>query len=247
MSDAMDARPQDTVEPLLDVVMRFARGSIGAKVVMAVTGVMLWGFILVHLAANLMVFAGPDTVNNYGASLRSAPALLWTARLGLIAAFGLHIFSAIRCARLNAEARPVAYAFAPRTPVRTAAVTMLLSGGTVLAFLLFHLAHFTWHVTHPEHVRTVMLYGREVTDVYTMVIKGFQVPWIAGFYIVGQVLLAGHLSHGLYSMFQHLGLYGQKTWTPFLKVAANTIAWGVCLAFCSIPLSILFGIVTLPS
>jgi len=239
MEEAVDARAGDSPNGLVAVAVRFAMSSIGAKMVMALTGFALWGFMVVHLAANLQMFAGPDGVNSYGASLREMPALLWGARSGLIAAFVVHIASAIRCVRLNRAARPTAYAFAPRTPVRAPAVTMALTGLIVLSFLAYHIAHFTWRLTGPQPDLTVAFHGRQVHDVFSMVLAGFQVPWIAAFYVVGQLLLASHLSHGLYSMFQHLGLHGEKTWKPFVKTAAIRVAWGMCAAFCSIPLAVL--------
>ena len=142
-------------------------------------------------------------------------------------------------AELNRAARPVAYAFEPRTPARAAAKTMMLSGLVVLAYFAYHIAHFTWHVTGPQPA-TLLPDGHY--DAYTMLVLGFQQPLIAGLYIGAQVLLAAHISHGIYSLFQHLGFWGTR-WTPFLKNAALVVGYGLCAGFASIPLSVLLGLI----
>jgi succinate dehydrogenase / fumarate reductase, cytochrome b subunit len=239
-ADAMDARPTTSAPPLGAKVLAFAQSSIGAKVVMAVSGLLMFGFAIAHLAGNLLIYAGREAFNQYAAALHAVPELLWVARLGLIAATVAHIVSAIRCNSLNAQARPVPYAFGPKTPVKRSATAMIYSGGFVLAYLGFHLAHLTFRATHPEHVQ--LLPDGHNTDVYLMAVKGFSIWWISGFYVVAMLLLASHLSHGIYSMVQHLGLYG-RSWTPFVKISANVIGWGLCLAFASIPISVLLGLV----
>ncbi len=242
MSDAMDARPTREVEPLLASFWKFFNTSIGAKVLMAVTGLGLWLFIVAHLAGNLFVYGGQDTYNHYAEALKGNPPLLWGVRLALIAGFPIHIWAAMRTSALNRAARPQPYMHTPKTPATTASKTMLISGLVVLTFFIYHLAHFTWHLTNPDHVSTL---PNGSVDAYSMLVRGFQVPWIAAIYLVGQVLLAGHLSHGLYSLFQHLGLWG-KSWTPFLKNASLLVGYGICAAFASIPLAVLFGLVKLP-
>jgi succinate dehydrogenase / fumarate reductase cytochrome b subunit len=132
----------------------------------------------------------------------------------------------------------VAYAYENKTPARFAAKTMLLSGLVILAFFGYHLAHFTLRVV-------------SITDAkgpsgdfspFDMLVQGFQNPLISGFYIVAQLLLAQHLSHGIYSLFQHLGLWGRR-WTPWLKRASLIVGYGLCAAFSAIPLSVLFGVI----
>ncbi len=137
----------------------------------------------------------------------------------MIIGFPLHIVTALRCAQINESARPTPYAYANKAPARTAALTMLLSGGTVLAFFAYHIAHFTLRAVGPMPTE---LLSTGDWNAAQMVVLGFQNPLISGFYIVGQLLLAMHLSHGLYSLFQHLGFWGSK-WTPFLK---NRVAGG---------------------
>ncbi|HEY0882188.1 MAG TPA: hypothetical protein VGD87_11685, partial [Archangium sp.] len=150
-----------------------------------------------------------------------------------------HVFTAIRTVQMNRAARPEGYAYQEKTPARLAAKSMMISGAVVLAFFLYHLAHFTFRVTGPQP--TALLPDGHY-DAYSMLVMGFQQPLIALLYIVGQVLLAAHLSHGIYSMFQHLGLWGAK-WTPFLKNAALVIGYGMCAAFASIPFAVLLGFI----
>ncbi|MBX7097633.1 MAG: succinate dehydrogenase cytochrome b subunit [Myxococcaceae bacterium] len=241
MSQATDA-PAPTGEPLIGSLLRFFSSSIGSKVVMALTGAVLWGFLLAHLGGNLMVYFGPETYNHYAQALKGNAALLWAVRGALIAAIPLHFWAAVQSSAKNSAARPVAYAYANRSPARTAAKSMLVTGLVIAAFFVYHLAHFTWHVAHPEQVK--LLPSGEV-DVYSMLVNGFSVWWISAIYVVAQLLLAQHLSHGIYSLFQHLGLYG-ASWTPFLKRASLAIGYGLCAAFISIPVAVLLGVVKLP-
>lgn len=234
----MSEATREAAEPLFGSLTKFALGSVGSKVVMAVTGVGLWLFIMAHLAGNVTVYLGRDTFNHYAAALHQTPALLWFVRVCLLVGFPLHIVTALRTAAANRAARPVPYAHGNNSPATMAAKSMLLSGLVVVAFLLYHLAHFTWRMTGPM---PAPLPSGEF-DAYSMVVMGFQQPLIAIFYIVGQLLLAAHLSHGLYSMFQHLGLWGRK-WTPWLKGAAQVVGYGLCVIFASIPFSVLLGFV----
>jgi succinate dehydrogenase / fumarate reductase cytochrome b subunit len=203
------------------------------------TGIFLWLFIMGHLAGNLTVFVGRDTFNHYAATLHANPALVWAVRLALLLGFPLHILAAIRTSQTNGAARPTPYAYQNKSPARLAATTMLISGGVVLAFFCYHIAHFTWRVTGPMPTGPL---ADGNWDAYSMLVLGFRQPLIAGFYVLAQVLLAAHLSHGLYSMFQHLGLAGAR-WTPWVKNAAQAVGYTLCAAFAAIPLAVLLGIV----
>lgn len=237
MADALDAGPSRT-EPLLAGVFRFAMSAVGSKVVMALTGLGLGGFVVAHMAGNLSMWGGPDAMNAYAAGLAANPPLVWAVRLALIAAIPIHVWAAVRSARINAEARPVAYAHAIKTPTSLGGKTMILSGLLVLAFFAYHLAHFTL----PISIMHRPLQPDGAPDVYAMVLAGFKVPWIAGIYVIAQLLLAQHLSHGFYSLFQHLGLWG-IAWTPVLKRGGQILAWVICLGFISVPLGVLFGVI----
>lgn len=238
MSEAAELKRDDTVEPLFGSIWRFATNAVGSKVMMALTGLVLWGFITGHLAGNLLVFLGRDAFNAYAEALKGNPPLLWGTRLVLLACVPLHFFFAARSTRANAAARPVAYAYQNKTPARLAGKTMMISGLVIGTFLLYHLAHFTLRVVSVTEAKG----PTGGFSPYDMLVQGFQNPLIAGFYIVGQVLLAQHLSHGIYSLFQHLGLWGRR-WTPWLKNTSLVVGYGLCAAFITIPLSVLAGLI----
>lgn len=237
MADALDTAPSRT-EPLLAGVFRFAMSAVGSKVLMALTGLGLGGFIVAHMAGNLAMWGGPAAMNNYAAALKANPPLLWGVRFALLAAIPLHFWAAVRSSRINAAARPVAYAHGNKVPASLGAKTMIYSGLVVLAFLLFHLAHFTL----PIESMGRPLQATGAPDVFTMVFRAFESPVYVAIYVVCQLLLAQHLSHGFYSMFQHLGLWG-IAWTPVLKRGGQILAWVVCLAFCSVPVGVLTGLI----
>lgn len=216
-----------------DTTKAFFTTSIGAKVLMAVSGLFLGLFIVSHLAGNLTAYAGAETFNAYANGLREHPALLWGARLGLIASFAVHIYAAVVTIRWNQEARPIAYATPSRTPASVAGRSMALTGFMVLAFLAYHLAHLTWHLTGP-----VQFTG----DRYALLVHGFQVPSIALLYVVAQLLLAAHLSHGFRSIWTHLGFTGTFL-TRHGKRVADLLAYGICAAFASIPVAVLLGVI----
>lgn len=234
-------------------VARTFRSSIGAKWLMAATGLALLLFVIAHMLGNLQVFLGRDRLNNYAEGLQHLGALLWVARLGLLALFVIHVVTAIRIANENKAARPVPYATLQPQVTSYAARTMVMSGLIVLAFVAYHLAHFTWGWTNPDHyamhesvMRPEGAGGALVSvprhDVYGMVIAGYQVWWIAGLYVVAQALLCLHISHGASSALQTLGVTH-----PALKCMKDKLGPAIALVIfvgnCSIPASILLGLV----
>jgi succinate dehydrogenase / fumarate reductase cytochrome b subunit len=211
--------------------VRFYSGTIGKKVVMAVTGVILFGFIVGHMAGNLQFFLGPDVLNGYAENLRHVPTLLWTARIGLIVAATLHIASSISLARLQNQARPVGYVRKRSVGSTYASRTMYWSGPIVLAFLIYHLLHLTFGVVHPNfrHLQA-----------YENLVNGFKNPVVAIAYIIAVVLLGLHLYHGLWSMFQTLGA-AHPRYTPKLKAFATIFTVIIVLGFISVPIAVLAG------
>lgn len=224
-------------------VVKALRASVGAKAVMAVTGLLLLLFVLAHMLGNLQVFLGPDALNGYAQKLQSLGGLLWVARIGLATILVLHVATAARLTRLNRQARPVGYAALSPQVTSYAARTMVLSGFVILAFVAFHLLHFTLGVTHPEHFGHLDAQGRH--DVYRMVVLGFQQAPVALLYVAAQALLALHLSHGASSLFQSLGVTH-----PALRCvkqrAGPALALLIFVGNVSMPLACLLGWVTLP-
>ncbi len=207
----------------------------GKKAVMAVTGAILFGFIIGHLAGNLQIFEGREKLNAYGRFLHSIGELLWPVRIVLIVSVVLHITATVQLALLKKRARPVAYSRRDAIVSSYASRTMYWSGPIVLAFVIFHLLQFTAGYIHPE---SQFIEG----DVYHNVVAGFQVWWVSVWYIFSVSLLGLHLSHGISSMFQSLGFNHPKH-TPVLKSAAVAIAVVIVLGYISIPISVLLGIV----
>ena len=219
---------------------RLWRSSLGKKYVMAITGFGLWLFVIVHLLGNLQIFLGPGKINAYGALLKATPALLWSARIGLLFIATLHVLAAVQLALANRRARPVGYEFKKPVASTFANRTMLVSGLIVLAFILFHLAHFTFGWVDPQYLRLEDAEGRH--DVYQMMVTGFSNPVVSVLYVVSMGLLLLHLSHGVSSLFQSLGLRSKKTFGFFDKLAKIS-ALAIFIGNSLIPLAVLFRFV----
>lgn len=223
----------------MNLLSRAYRSSLGKKYIMAITGLLLFLFVIVHMAGNLQVFIGRDAVNAYAALLKSKPALLWAARAGLFIIAVLHIWSALQLAAENRAARPQPYAVGK--PIATyASRTILVTGLIILAFIVYHLMHFTFGVTNPEFMEMHDSLGRH--DVYRMVIDAFRNPWVSVFYIISMGLVCLHLSHGVSSIFQSLGIRRRSALAAFNRFAQIS-AIVIFVGNCSIPISILAGVV----
>lgn len=188
-------------------LLALLRSSLGRKILMAVTGFALIGFLLVHLLGNLYVFQGREALNAYAAWLKDNP-LLWPARIGLLVFFGLHTWLGISLASENRGARPRRYASALREPLRVRLLSrrMALSGLVILSFIVFHLLHFTLGEVAIDAERYAARDGFGRHDVYGMVVASFQNPWIVGSYVIAMVLLGLHLAHAGQSFLQTLGI-----------------------------------------
>lgn len=218
----------------------FSSSSIGKKIIVAVTGLVLIGFIVGHLLGNLQIFFGPEYINSYAEKLRSLGVFLWVIRAALLATVLLHIYYTIRLAIDNRRARPVAYAKKDHVKATFASRSMTLSGLVLLAFIVFHIAHFTVRVTDPRFqlLKADPLNGY---DVYSMMVYGFQNAIVSGFYILAMFLLALHLSHGSSSFFQSLGLNDKKM-TPRLARGGRIFAWMIFVGYTSMPVAVLLGL-----
>jgi succinate dehydrogenase / fumarate reductase cytochrome b subunit len=216
------------------------RASIGGKFVMAITGLLLLLFVIVHLTANLTVFNGPDGINAYSQWLHDLGGLLWVARIVLLGIFILHVATAIRLELENREARPERYRFHAVVQATLASRTMIWTGALVGVYVVYHLLHFTTHTIDTGRMGLVDANGN--IDVYSMVISGFSRPLIALSYIVANLILGVHLYHAIDSMFQTLG-WDHPTFKPIARVLAIGLPVLIALGYLLIPLSIWLGLV----
>jgi succinate dehydrogenase cytochrome b subunit len=214
--------------------------SIGKKTVVAVTGILLVLFVIGHMLGNLTVFLGPDAINAYAVHLRDLGPLLWLVRLTLLAAVIAHIWFTMLVWKENMAAHPQKYAVFAPMKTTIFARTMRLTGLFVLVFIVFHLAHFTWFLVNPGYADFhTDLHGQQVHDVYRMVIVGFRNPLISLFYIFALALVAFHLSHGISSLFQTLGVT-DKGLRPIYEGGSRILAWILFVGYIAVPASVLF-------
>lgn len=225
----------------LDKAVGFYQAAPGKKVVMAVTGVILFGYVVAHLLGNLQIYS-PDReqINQYAAFLHDPTHayFLWGARVVLLAAVVLHIVAATQLWLLNRSARPVGYVKKDNVPGAYAARTMVWSGPIIAAFVVFHVLHLTVGSVLP--LREL---GANQPDVRANVINGFQHPAVAGFYIVAMLLLCLHLYHGVWSLFQSVGV-SHPRYTLWLKRFSALSALLIALGNISIPVAVLAGFLT---
>lgn len=218
----------------------FLRSSIGRKWIVALTGLILVGFVAGHLVGNLLVFVGPDALNEYAVFLHHFlhGGAIWIARIVLLASVGAHIYFTILLTRENRAARQQRYAVEVTQNASSGSRWMIWSGLLVLAFIIFHLLHYTVRID--AGFRDLPLDSEGRFDVYRMVVLGFSNPLVSLFYAVSIAMLCWHLSHGVSSMFQTLGIATPHTRQLFDRVA---IAFSAILfvGYVSIPLSILLG------
>jgi succinate dehydrogenase cytochrome b subunit len=217
------------------------RSSIGKKAIMAITGLIGIGFVIVHMIGNLKVFLGPGAFNEYSSFLRTfgEPVLpystvLWIIRLVLIAAVALHILSAYQLTRMDWAGRPVRYVRRKDVQATFASRTMRWGGVIIVLFLIYHILDLTLGVLNPNFVEG---------DAYHNFVASFQVWPVTIFYIAAVAALAFHIYHGFWSMFQTLG-WNNRTYNQLLRGLAILIALVLFVGFAAGPLGVLFGIVS---
>lgn len=208
-------------------------GSIALKAVMALTGLVLYGFVFVHMVGNLQLYSGPEKINHYAAFLKGTPALLWGFRAVLLGAVGLHAVSAFVLWRRNRAARPIGYAGQDFQAASITSRTMYWTGPILGIFIVYHLLHFTVGSVHPSFSHT---------DVYSNVVTAFSNPAVSIFYIVAMLALGFHLFHGTVSLFQTLGLRTPKYEKP-LKAVVLLVSTVIVVADISFPIAVLAGLV----
>ena len=211
----------------------FWRSTIGKKVVMGVTGLIGLGFTIGHMAGNLQAFSGAEKLDAYGALLHGPlHEIVILARVVLIGAVILHVTAAYQLTMMSRAARPVGYA-ARKPQVSTLASRTLRWGGVLLlAFIIFHILHFTIGSVHPDFVE-----GRIFRNLST----GFAVKWVAAFYLAAMIALGMHLYHGAWSSMRTLGL-AQPSANPLKRYLPVALAVVISSGFAAIPLAFLFGV-----
>lgn len=219
----------------------FCQSSVGRKIIVAVTGVILIVFVIGHLLGNLQIFLGPEWINAYSQHLRDLGPLLWLIRAFLLVSVILHIYFTLLLAIENRRARPQPYRARNYVKASWASRHMVVSGVVVLAFIIFHLLHFTARKFNPQFP-LLKLDPLNRYDVYSMMVYGFQNVYVSIFYIFGLFLLTLHLTHGSSSFFQSLGLNNQRL-TPKLAIGGRLFAWLLFVGYTSIPLAVLLGFI----
>jgi succinate dehydrogenase / fumarate reductase, cytochrome b subunit len=219
----------------MGVFWSFFRSTIGLKVLMAMSGFVLFGFCVEHMVGMMLFFKGPATLNGYGSLLRYSPVVLWTARSLILAAVVTHIWTATVLVLRQWAARPVGYARKRSRTRSYAARTMKYSGPVVLAFVLFHLAHLSW--------------GMDVTpapfvegDVYANVAAAFQFGWVVLVYALGTSAVGLHLLHGGHSMFESIGVRHPRLDVP-LRAVVGAATVVVVAGFVCLPCAVFFRLV----
>jgi len=217
------------------------RSAVAKKAVMAISGIVLFGFVLGHMAGNLKIFEGSESFNAYSEWLRDVgyPLLphegaLWLVRLVLLVAIVLHMWSALELTRMSRRARPDDYVHRRGFQLDYAARTMRWSGVLVGLYVVYHLMHFTFGTVHHDFV---------AGDVYHNLVSGFQLWPISAVYIAANVLLGFHLYHGLWSIFQSLG-WNDSGYGGWRRGFAITFCVVVTLGFISVPVAVMTRVVS---
>lgn len=219
------------------------RSALGKKYVMAITGIMLIGFVVAHMVGNLKMYMGPSDFDSYAEFLRELlvpifprTVILWAMRIGLIAAFALHIHSAYSLTRINQAARGVGYQ-GPRDYIAAnfASRTMRVSGIVVGLFIVWHLFDLSWTGTGYTFVRGLA---------YANVAESLSRIWVAAIYIVGNIALGLHLFHGTWSLFQSMG-WNNPRFNAWRRNLAAGLAGIVVIGNVSFPIAVLAGVVSI--
>jgi succinate dehydrogenase / fumarate reductase, cytochrome b subunit len=214
---------------------RFYSAAIGKKIVMGVTGLIGIGFVILHMAGNLLAFRGPEAINAYAHFLASTGELLWVLRLVLIGAVILHVIAAYHLTMQNRAARPIGYVEREPQVSTWAARTMRLGGVLLLVFIVLHIMHFTNPGWRPAGIF-------DKADVYTNLVMSFRIWWITLFYVAAMIALGLHLYHGTWSSVRSIGA-AQPTRRPLHRTVALVIAVIVWLGFTAVPVAVFAGLI----
>ena len=231
----LPAAPALTATEPRDVnwLVAFYRTTVGKKVVMGITGLIWVLFVLGHMAGNLQVFEGAAVFNRYSRLLRTSMELLWTVRIVLALALVFHVIAAYQLARISQKSRPVGYAKWKAVNSTFASRTMRWTGPFLLAFIIYHLLHFTTGTLHDDFIEG---------DVFHNVLSAFQIWWVSAIYIAAMLALSLHLYHGIWSLSQSLGLSHPK-YNDGVRTLATILTIVIVAGFIAIPVAVLSGLI----
>jgi succinate dehydrogenase / fumarate reductase cytochrome b subunit len=214
---------------------------VGQKVVMAVTGIILVAFVIAHMLGNLKIFIGAEAIDHYARFLREVGEplvpyefLLWVARVILLASVVLHITAAVLLTRMNWAARPVGYHTKRSLTATYASLTMRASGVILAVFIIYHLLHMTGGIVgfQPGQFHHLSVYGNALA--------AFSAWYVTLIYVLAMAALCLHLDHGVWSIFQTLGLCSARN-TPALRALSRAVALLVFVGFSAVPVAVLAG------
>ncbi len=224
------------------MLSRLFGSTVGKKVVMAVTGLIWIGFVSLHVAGNLQAFAGREKINAYSALLHGPGAeLLWLMRGVLIVSLVLHVLMAVQLTRLARAARPVGYHDRDAQVSTLASRTIRWGGVLLLAFIVFHILHFTTRQVDPGNWAH-RSDGAGRYDIYGNMVASFRIPWVTGVYLLAMVALAFHMWHGVWSFGRSLGV-ARPSGHPLRRRVAPVLAIALWLGFSLVPIAVLTGVI----
>jgi succinate dehydrogenase / fumarate reductase, cytochrome b subunit len=213
----------------------FLHSTVGKKVVVALTGLVLYLFIVGHLLGNLQIFLGPEKLNAYGRYLHETAPLLWGARIVLLVSVFFHFLFTVQLTIHNRRSRPVGYAMHEPIQASAASRFMIWSGLFLIFFVVYHILHFTTGAAHPQF---------NPLDVYGNVVIGFSSAPVIAVYALAMISLGFHLSHGVYSLFQTLGLNHPK-YNSLRRALALASGWLIPIGYLTIPAAVALGILVI--
>lgn len=224
------------MEKTLRRTLSLPETTIGKKALLAVTGLVLYGFVIGHMLGNLQVFMGPEQLNGYAAALKGNALLLWGTRVVVGLSVLVHASIAIQLVASTASARPVGYRATQHVAANYASKTMKYGGPALLLYILFHIAHFTFPGLALGN------YAHSHTDVYSNVVHAFNIPWVVLLYVTANVFLGMHLYHGAWSLLQTLG-GNHPRYNKHLMLIPPAIGVGVAIGNIAMPLAVFAGII----
>lgn len=212
---------------------QFLHSTIGKKIFVALTGVAMVGFLAGHLAGNLQLFQGPIKFNAYAHFLHANPGLIWGTRTVMLASILIHILFTVQLRRRSRASRPIGYVQQEMMKATPMSRFMIWSGAFLGFYIIYHLLHFTTGTLHPHFIEG---------DVYANVVYGFSNIGVSAIYILAMISLGFHLHHGIWSVFQTLGL-NHPNYNCMRRVFASVVSIGISVGFISIPVAVLLGVV----